>query len=105
MKKIALIVIIVFLFSVSRDFVYGNKKEIWKVQSDYALSLYKEKKYKKALEIEKSSLNIAEKIFGKDHPNYISNLNNIGEIYRALNNKKSAEEYFKRSVSTVLRKK
>ena len=104
MKKITLIITIMFLHCIFGGFIFGNKKEIWKVQSDYALKLYKEKKFEKALEIEKSSLNIAAKTFGKDHPNYISNLNNIGEIYRALNNMKMAEEYFKKVISKVLQK-
>ncbi|MEN8222405.1 MAG: tetratricopeptide repeat protein [Acidobacteriota bacterium] len=105
MKKFLILILIIILSIFQMDLLFGNKKEIWKVQSDYALRLYKEKKYSKALEIERSSLEIAEKTFGKDHPNYISNLNNIGEIYRALNDKKSAEEYFTKAVSIVLKRK
>ncbi|MCK4890567.1 MAG: tetratricopeptide repeat protein, partial [Candidatus Aminicenantes bacterium] len=105
MKNVHILIFVLIISTFQAAHIFGNIKEIWKVQTDYALRLYKAKKYSEALKIERSALDIAEKTFGKDHLNYISNLNNMGEIYRALKDIDNAKKYFEKAVSIGLRRK
>lgn len=105
MKNTLILIFILIVSFFHADLVFCNKKEIWKVQTDYALRLYKEKRFSEALKTERSALDIAAKTFGKDHLNYISNLNNMGEIYRALKDIDNAKKYFEMAVRIGLRRK
>lgn len=56
-----------------------------------------------ALELNKKALSSAEKVWGKDDPNIVSNLIGLGSTYLYRNDFENAELYFKRSLNILER--
>ncbi len=66
--------------------------------SDLALIYYAQGKYEQAEPLFLRAIEIVEKAFGKDHPQFATHLNNLAELYRAQGKYEQAEPLFLRAI-------
>ena len=74
-----------------------NTEEIEKL-SQKITGLYQEGRYDDAIPYAKRRLEILETIFGKDHPDVATNLNNLAVLYYSMGRFSEAEPLYKRSL-------
>ncbi|MGO9485859.1 MAG: tetratricopeptide repeat protein, partial [Rhodomicrobium sp.] len=62
------------------------------------LRLYGQGKYKEAFALAEKALSIAERLLGKDHPDTLTSVNNLAELYRAQGHYQEAEPLYTRAL-------
>ncbi len=63
----------------------------WDVLNDEVKELYRTGKYDRGVVVAKKALEVAEQNVGPDHPDVATSLNNLAELYRAMNRDDEAE--------------
>jgi len=99
MKFLKIFTITVSLFVLSNSvFAQGAGIE-WDILNQEVITEYRQGNYKKATQIAKIALKVAEENVGADHPNVATSLNNLAELYRTQGNYAKAEPLYKRSLA------
>lgn len=75
-----------------------NKGKYAKLLMDYGFFLQNYSKFNKAIEIYQRQITISEAIYGIEHPKTAASYNNIGDVYRMLNNNQKALEYLSKAL-------
>jgi len=70
-----------------------------KLLTNQVIRLYQAGKYAEALPIAQRSLALREKTLGREHPEVAVSLNNLAELYRALDEYPAAEPLYQRALS------
>ncbi len=98
MKRItqAIAMLALLLLSVACSQDAGNE---WDILNQEVMSLYQQGQYDRAVVVAKKALEVAEKTIGPNHPDVATNLNNLGELYRAQGQYAEAEPLYKRSLA------
>ena len=78
----------------------ANEK-LWLKWTDEAVTLYQQRKYSEAIALAEKALDIAEKTFGKDHPNVAESLDNLAIYKQAINKYGEAEDHYKRALAIL----
>jgi len=71
----------------------------WKRLNQEAVSLYQQGDYKRATDVARKALELAEREFGPDHPTVATSPNNLAELYRAQGRYTEAEPLYKRTLA------
>jgi tetratricopeptide (TPR) repeat protein len=62
------------------------------------IQLYGQGKYKEAVTVAEEALALAERGLGKEHPNTLTNVNNLALLYQAQGRYPEAEPLYKRAI-------
>jgi len=97
MKFLKIFTITVSLFVLSNSvFAQGAGIE-WDILNQEVITEYRQGNYKKATQIAKIALKVAEENVGADHPNVATSLENMAFLYRATNRDSEAKKLEKRA--------
>ncbi len=75
------------------------QQDNWNELNRKALKLYQDGKYTEATKIYEESLEVAEKVFGPNHPNVATSMSNLAGLYGAQGKYSEAEPLFKRALA------
>jgi CHAT domain-containing protein/tetratricopeptide (TPR) repeat protein len=79
--------------------IYWYRTDYPKQLTNQVIKLYQAGKYAEALPVARRSLELREKTLGHEHPEVAVSLNNLAELYRALDDYALAESLYQRALS------
>ena len=91
------VLLLMWLLSLAA-FAQGGAGGEWDKLNQEAFQLYRAGNYPGAVDVAKKALEVAEKLFGPDHPNVATSLNNLAELYRTQSQYAQAEPLYRRSL-------
>ncbi|MBW1615469.1 MAG: tetratricopeptide repeat protein [Deltaproteobacteria bacterium] len=83
--------------NVARDL--NNIGEALRESGEYKKGIESLEKYKKAISYYEKALNIYKKVYGEEHPDIATNLNNIGAVLEALGEYEKAIEFLEKALN------
>lgn len=86
--------------TISEEEKRANEK-LWLEWTDQAVTLYQQHKYSEAIALAEKALDMAERTFGKDHPNVAESLDNLAIYKQAINKYGEAEDHYKRALAIL----
>ncbi len=78
----------------------GSPEELrWSQLGNQVNLLYRQGRYEEAAQLGEEAVKIAEQIFGPDHPNLATSLNNLALVYDTQREYTKAEDFYQRSLA------
>src|SRR3972149_4631639 len=95
-RSVKVILMVVMVISVSK--VAYSQESLWNELNAKFTKLYQQGQYAEALMVAEEAVKVAEKTFGKDHPNTATSLNNLAKLYYAQGKYDEAEPRYKQAL-------
>jgi tetratricopeptide (TPR) repeat protein len=97
MARINLIIVVALCLGLTDQVT--AQEALWKELDQTVNKLYEEGKYAEATRIAERAVEVASKTFGPDHPNVVTSLNDVAQLYQQQGKYSEAEPFYKRSLA------